>query len=297
MRISSHQVLDTSLANISDAFSRLDSAQQKLSSGIQINAPSDNPVGIQQVLEFKARIAETDQYSKTLGQSKGYLATTETALSSISTLTRQVRSLAVQAANETLDENTLPNLAKQVQDAINQVGSIGNTTYGQQYIFGGQKTGSAPMQGSGSTFAYSGGTQAGGNGAITLDIGRSESITVNVSGDQVLTPLLATLTKVRDDISVGASAEISKTDLAQLDVQLSNIVNTRADIGSKLARIDSETQRNEVTKLNYTQLMSTIQDTNVPQAVIALQSASTAYQAALQSTAKSFQISLLDYLK
>ncbi len=297
MRISTHQVLDSSLANINDAYSRLDTAQQKISSGTQINAPSDNPVGVQQVLEFKARLAENEQYTKTLNQAKGILATTETAMSSIDTITRQVRSLAVQAANGTLDQNTLPNLANQVQDAINQVGSIGNSTYGQQYIFGGQRTGTAPLQAAGTTFTYTGGTQAKGNDAVNLDIGRSESLTVNVSGDKVLTPLLATLTKVRDDVASGATSEISITDLAQLDVQLNNIVNTRADIGSKINRITSETQRNDLTKINYTQLMSTIQDTNIPQAVIDLQSAQTAYQAAIQSTAKTFQNSLLDYLK
>ena len=59
----------------------------------------------------------------------------------------------------------------------------------------------------------------------------------------------------------------------------------------------SSRSRNDLTQINFTQFISNIEDTNIPKAVVELQTAQTAYQAALQSTVRSFSTSLLDFLK
>ena len=188
-------------------------------------------------------------------------------------------------------------MRSQLQDIINQLGNIGNTTYGSQSVFAGQRTTGPALVANGSGFNYVGGSAATGDADISVAVGRGETLQTNVTGDKIFTPAIAALAKLRDDVASGQNAEVSQQDIAALDTQINQVVTVRADFGSKLNEIDATQQRNALTKVNFTQFVSDIQDTDLPSAVVELQTAQTAYQAALQSTVRAFQSSLLDFLK
>jgi flagellar hook-associated protein 3 FlgL len=297
LRISSSQIVDSSLSGISEAYSRFDTAQTQIDSGKQLQKASDNPSGLAQSLEFKERVSEIDQFGKTLDQARGFLSTSESALDSVNSLLRQARTYAVQGASDNTTPEARQAISGQIQNIINQLGNIGNTTYGARHVFAGQRTTTPPFAASASTFVYNGGTTATGDAALNLDIGRGETLQINATGDQIFTPALTALTKLRDDIATGQDNQISQNDLTALDTQINNVVSTRADFGAKINRIDDTKQRNELTKVNFTKFISDIEDTNIPKAVVELQTSQTAYQAALQATARAFQSSLLDFLK
>lgn len=297
LRISSNQIVDSSLLGISESYTRFDTAQSQVSSGKQLQKASDNPSGLAQSLDFKEQVSELDQFGKTLDQARGFLSTSESGLDSVNSLLRSARTYAVQGASDTTTPEARQAIAGQIQNIINQLGNIGNTTYGSRHVFAGQKTTAPPFTASASGFVYNGGTAATGDAALNLNIGRDETLQINVSGDQVFSPAISALSKLRDDVANGQDNEISQNDLASLDTQINNVVSIRADFGSKINRIDATTQRNELSKVNFTKFISDIEDTDVPKAVIQLQSSQTAYQAALQSTVRAFQTSLLDFLK
>jgi flagellar hook-associated protein 3 FlgL len=297
IRVSSSQIVDSSLAGISSAYARYADAQQKLNTGKQLNVPSDNPSGFAQSLDFTQQISEIDQYGKTLDHARGFIATSESALGDVSTALREARTLAVQGANYNPDDQARQAIATQIQDIINQLGTIGNTTYGSQHVFAGQRTTTAPFTSNGAGFTYSGGTAATYDADVNLDVGRGETLKTNVTGDQVFTPALTALANLRDDVANGKTITVSQQDISALDDQISNVLTVRADFGSKINRIDATKQRNDLTKVNFTKFVSDIQDTDLPTAVVNLQTSQTAYQAALQSTVRAFQTSLLDFLK
>ena len=296
-RVSTLEITQSGLNAIQDAYSRFDTAQRKVSTGKQVQQPSDDPSGVSQSLDFRERIDEINQFGRTINQAKSFLSTTDTALSSVTDLVRQARTIGVQGANDGADSTTRNALASQVQNIITQVASIANTTYGGRYIFAGQRTTTAPFIAGPTGYSYVGGTQATGDSDLTLDIGRGESLKTNVTGDVAFSSLLTNLGKLRDDISNGSSVIVSQTDLTNVDGDLNNVLTIRADIGSKINRLDSTTSRNELDKQNYTQFISNIEDANIPSAVVDLQTAQTVYQAALSSTAKTYQNSLLDFIK
>lgn len=316
MRVSSTQIAESSLLGIMNAYSRFDIAQGKVNTGRQLQKPSDDPSGTAQTLNFRQSVSELVQYGKTMDQAKGFMSTAESALDSVSALLRQARTFAVQGASDNVSSETRQALAGQIQDIITQLGNLGNTTFGARYVFAGQRTSSPPFQASGSGFAYTGGTKAAGDGDIVLDIGRGEALTINATGDNVFSPLIqpdtpgsvgpppvaptkSILSQIRDDINFGGSASgtLSRTDIAELDDQINKVLAVRADLGSKIQRIDLTQQRNSQTQVNFTRFISDIEDADIPKAMVELQTAQTAYQAALQSTARAFQSSLLDFLK
>ena len=294
LRISSTQIADNSIYGISEAYSRFAKAQSEVNTGKQLQQPSDNPSGLAQSLNFKNQLDQVSQYQRNISQANSFLSTTDTALANVNDLLRQARTIAVQAGSSTVTDESRQALVAQVQNIISQVTSIGNTTNGTRYIFAGQRTDSAPFA---SSSAYVGGSDATGDGAITLDIGRSDTLQINVPGDKVITPVITALTTLKNDLSAGNSNVISNTDIANFDTQINNVINIRADVGSKIQGLQTQSTRYALTKDNLTKLISNIEDADYAKTVIEYQTAQTSYQAAIQSTAKVFQTSLLDFLK
>jgi flagellar hook-associated protein 3 FlgL len=297
VRVSTSQIAENSVLAITEAYSRFNDAQRKINTGKQLNKPSDDPAGLSQSLDLRERVAELDQFGRTLDQARGFLSTSESALDTVNSLLRNARTIAVQGANDTIDQSARQALSGQIQNIITQVANLGNTSFSSRYVFAGQKTTSPPLQGASTGYTYVGGTVANGDGNLTLDIGRGDTININVTGDVIFTPIIASLTKLRDDVASGATGVISRDDLSDLDNQINTVVSTRADFGARIDRIDETKDRNSLTKVNFTQFISNIEDTDIPTAVVQLQSAQTAYQAALASTAHSFQNSLLDFIR
>ncbi len=296
MRVSSFEIANSSLYDIESSFERFNQAQTVVSSGEQLQQPSDNPTGIAELLQFQAQNSDLTQYTSNIDQAKSFLSATSSALASVTNLAQQARSIAVQGANDSSDANMRTGLANQLQNIITQLVSIGNSSYDSRYLFAGQRTQTTPIVESGSSYSYAGGSVATGDANLDLTIGQGETITMNVTGDTVFTPLLSTLQSLQTDIANGNLSAVSKVDLANIDTQLNSLSGVNADVGSKVDRLQQTEQRYGQMMTNFTQFISQIQDANVPKAVIALQTAQTTYQAALEATSRDFQDSLLNFL-
>lgn len=296
-RVSTFQSVDRAVFSVQAASARVDAAQHRVSTGKQLTQPSDDPTGTSQTLNFRKRIADLDQYSKTMDQAKGFMSTSEAALDSVTILVRQARSLAVQAASDTISTESRAGIANQIQNIITQVGNLGNTAYGSRYVFGGQRTQTVPFVNSSDSYTYQGGTVLNGDGNLTLDVGRGEEMVTNVTGDKVFPAILDSLNELRDHVSTGNVQLTSREDLAKLDTQLGNLLNVRADLGSKIQRIEQTKTRNDSLKVSFTEFVSQIEDADLPKSITELQTAQLGYQAALQATASGFKSSLLDYIR
>jgi flagellar hook-associated protein 3 FlgL len=296
-RVSSTQIINRSLAGIADAYSRFDAAQTKVNTGKQLATASDDPAGTAETLGLHEVASELTQYGRTIARAQSFLSTSESALSNVSSLTQQARTLGLQGATDTLSSDTRASISNQIDNIMKQIASTANTTYGNRYVFAGQRSDTAPLVDSGIGYTYVGGTTATFDADLTLTIGRNETITTNVTGDKVFVPLLTALGKLRDDVKSGATTTVSNTDLDQVDTQLNVVLGTRADMGAKLQRLTRTTTNNNAMQTNYAKFISNIEDADIPSSVVEMQTAQTAYQAALQSTARTFQNSLLDFIR
>ncbi|CCW35892.1 flagellar hook-associated protein 3 [Chthonomonas calidirosea] len=297
MRISTQQIVQDTILGVEDAYSRFGVAEKQVSTGKRINQPSDDPVGTGEVLKLQQLNSQINQYNNIIDLAVNFLSTTDSALSSTNNLLQQARTIALQAANSSLDDSARANLANQIGQIITQVISLGNSSYEGRYIFAGQRTKTAPLAQTPSGFVYSGGSAATGDGNISLDVNVGESVTINVTGDQVFMPILSTLKSLQDDIANGQLSTISNVDVANIDTQLGNLLSVRAGVGAKIDMLNGEKLRNEQVSIGNTSLLSQVQDTDMAQGMVDLQTAQTAYQAALMATAHTYQYSLLDFLR
>ncbi len=297
MRISSNEYRNASLMGIMSAYQRMGQASTQLSTGKRISAPSDDPVGTAQALTLQNHLDNLDQSARQLNVAKSFLGATDTALSNVGDILRQARTLAVQGGSTSLTPGARSSLAQQVDSLIQTLGSAGNTQYGNRYIFAGQRNDKAPFVANQGGFSYQGGTAAGNDGALQVGVSPQNSMTINTTGDVAIAPALKALTQLRDSLNSGDATAVSSDSIQQFDTQINNLSTLRADIGSRINSVTGALTQNGAIKLNFTQSLSDIEDTDIPNTVVQYQSAQLAYQAALQSTSRIGQLSLLDYLK
>jgi flagellar hook-associated protein 3 FlgL len=297
MRISTNMMLTGNMNNINTTYEQFVDAQATLASGKKLNVPSDDPAGTAQALSLQNSLDQMAQFQKNVNSANAFMGTTDNALSSAQTILTQARTIAVQGATDTSDPNQRQNLAYQITSIQNQLAALGNTSYGSRYIFGGQQTTQQPFVPSGSSYAYQGGSAANGNGSLNAEIGQGEYITMNVTGDQAFSGAFKALDQLKQDLTNNNASQISNTDIANLDQALQNITQVRANLGAQVQRLTTKTQQMSSDQTNLTSLLSQIQDADVAQATVNLQSSQLAYQAALTATSKGFQQNLVNYMQ
>ncbi|MBU4130458.1 MAG: flagellar hook-associated protein FlgL, partial [Proteobacteria bacterium] len=84
--------------------------------------------------------------------------------------------------------------------------------------------------------------------------------------------------------------------LGRLDAQFNNMTSEIVNVGIRYNRLDVRNQITTEVNLSLKERKSTIEDIDIVEATLNLQSIQTAYEAALSSTAKIIKLSLVDYL-
>lgn len=137
MRIATSTLYDTQI----NAIDNLTVQQQKygteLSSGKQLQVPSDDPTAIGQDLSVTNLIAQENQGSSNITNATAQLNSVDGALSSLSNIMTSARSIAVQGASGFNDSTQNQALATQVDSLLQETIGLANTTYAGQYVFSG----------------------------------------------------------------------------------------------------------------------------------------------------------------
>ena len=123
---------------------------------------------------------------------------------------------------------------------------------------------------------------------------------VNIDVRQVLSNIINHLDGNSNDGSSpdpSATKKLPTTDLQDISDTINNLLSLRSKVGAKENRLSSAATRNVTDNSNLTDILSKTQDIDVAQKTIDFSTAQTVYTAALQTSAKIIQPSLLDYLR
>lgn len=84
--------------------------------------------------------------------------------------------------------------------------------------------------------------------------------------------------------------------IGKIDEHKDNLVKQEADLGTRINRLDLTIERLGDDKTNYTDLMAKNEDINVPEVIVDMKSQLMVYDAALMSSTKILQKTLLDFI-
>lgn len=300
IRITHGMMSERLLGDIRKSSAEIARSSEQISSQKRINSASDDPTGTRQALRVRADLAEIDANIAGTDAAAGWTGAADTALGSIGDIIHRVRELVISAGNDTLKASDRAGIAGELTQYAEQLKNIGNSKFGDAYIFAGQDSKNAPYT-PGAVDSY------GGDGLpVARTIGPGQSVQVNVSGAAVLGggggdgQLLDTMRTAIAALNGGTAADVNTlrtTTLQSLDRNLDTVLSARSTIGATANRVTLAESRLQDTKLAATDQLSQIEGIDFAETMINLSSQKTAYQAALNAGANVIQTSLMDFLR
>lgn len=302
MRVTSNMTSQLALYNLQKGQAKLNRLAELASSQVNINNPSDDPIGTRLLLDVGDQLKAVDQYTTNITKATTFLQTTSTALDGMASYMDQVKKVAYSLASGSDDLSVRQSAVSQLQTLKKQLVDMGNTQLGNQYVFGGTNN-LKP-------FSYASNSYAGDENGLTVNIGPAATQQMNVTGNQVLTgsatppnttpygttDILTTIDNLITDINANNVSGI-QTDTIGIENGVSQITNAQSDVASRLVRLNNTTTMNTNTTNTLQTIAGNIQNVDLTKIGVELTQQQTAFQASLSATAKITQMSLLDYLK
>lgn len=145
MRVTNKMMTDTVSDNLFKKVGQLLKSQDILSSGKRINMPSDDPIGMGKVLDYRKTLCTIDQYDKNIAHGETWLNLTDSVLDSICESCIRAKELALSQVNATVNADDMKVVAEEVKSIYDFVLQLANTKLGKSYIFAGHKTDTPPF--------------------------------------------------------------------------------------------------------------------------------------------------------
>lgn len=168
--------------------------QEKISSGREINRPSDDPIYTSVVAVLDGRIERYGQRLRNIQHAGATLGTLDNALANATELAREAVSIASEQINTTSDAVTRRNQAVVIQSLLTELQSTANSNYLDIHVFGGATSSRPPIQ------EFRGGYRYVGQGdGLRTDIGDELDLPITIGADLAFGSLS---TRVEGDVDL-----------------------------------------------------------------------------------------------
>ena len=287
MRISENMRLATATVAQGGVAARLDKAGRIAATGVNVQAPSDDPVAYGAGVRYDAEATLIDKRSAIATEVSGELDVAQNALSQGVDLMSQARSLAVEGANGTLDANARNLLANQVSSLRDSMLGIANTKYGSKFLFGGSKIDTPPFNPSG--------VFVGDDVLNHIPLMDGVSPQSNVSGAKTFTAaggrdVLGDLQGLVDALNANDPVAV-QASIGNLDLSHSQLVQGQTQAGLASERFSSAIDVMATTKTSVAAAKSKEVDGDPMQQLTELSLAQSAYQRSVEITKQLLSIS------
>lgn len=159
MRISTQQIYERGLSNLLAQEARASQLQERLSSGLRVATPSDDPIASVQIELMNQRISTTMILQKNRENAVGALNVEESILSSTVKAIQRLQELQIQAGSGTSSpEDRKNSIALEAKEILNQLQDLANTrdNNGNFMFSGGQAATPAITLNSAGQYVYNG---------------------------------------------------------------------------------------------------------------------------------------------
>ncbi|MCW3061556.1 MAG: flagellar hook-associated protein 3 FlgL [Capsulimonas sp.] len=294
MRVTNSLISATLASNVETSLNSLNAVSTEISTGKKLNNPSDDPAGAAYSMSLRASLVDNSQYQANANQAKTFLNASDSTLADVADAIRTARQIASSGANSTQTPDSLNALSLQIDGIISSVIQSANADVHGKYLFSGSQTKTAPYIDD--AVAHSTGPAYQGNtGSVTATVGKSNNLTISTPGSTIFDGLFSTLKDLKANLASGDINAMSG-DLGKLDTNLSTVSSVRANIGAQVNTMTSVTQNLSRAESSYKDAIANVEEVDLAQAYVQLQSAQNVYQASLVAVAKGYAHTLADYL-
>jgi flagellar hook-associated protein 3 FlgL len=313
MRITNNMVSDRVISDLQARYSQLANTQLQISTGRRVNAPSDDPTAAAQERLQLSQLAGIKSSQNSVASTQTWLNQSESSLSGVTDVLARAKEIATTGANGSYSQSDRNALANEVDQLVQAAKESLNAKVGNDYIFSGAKTDTAPYT------TATGDTYQGDTGAVVRDGGASVTLQNNPSfvstsgASETLTAgailgngsasgdgrVLDTLTQLAAHLRGGTASDLQalgSTDLTALENNRVAVGNAVSAIGAMSNRATAATQRLSDMEDNASDRIDDLTGVDMAQAISDYSTQSAAYQASLKVGAQIIQPSLLQFL-
>ncbi|MDP2179326.1 flagellin [Methylicorpusculum sp.] len=167
------QVINTNVSaltaqrNLNKSQSAMQTNLQRLSSGLRINSAKDDAAGLAISNRFQAQVNGLNQASRNANDGISLAQTAEGALDEVTNGLQRMRTLAVQAANDTNSASDRQSIQLEIDQIVSEINRIGGTT---------QFNGKNLLDGSNKEFSFQIGANSGQQLSVTMNDMRASAL-------------------------------------------------------------------------------------------------------------------------
>ena len=311
MQVNTRAAHDDAVARMTGLSAEVDKLQASISSGKRIATADDDPIGAARVLTIDRRLAATASQRTGIDRASSRLTATDAALDGVGILLQRAKEVALLGNTATLNAADRATLAAEVGQLSEQLVSYANTRDSDgASLFGGARTAGAAYTADASGAARWQG--AGSAAVLALDSG---TVAMGIDGPRVFgglpgapgaggvatsTDAFALLTSLGkalaepDPVKRATGLAAAQTGL---DAAISRTADTRATVGTRLARLESEASRLDAGTTALTSDKLAADGFDLPTAIARMQRLITVLQATQLSFVKVSALNLWDYIR
>jgi flagellar hook-associated protein 3 FlgL len=303
MRVTPKITTSNFIRNIHQQAGDILKAQERIASQKRINKISDDPLGMGRVLGYRSNIAAIEQYEENIDQGISQLEFNEITLDLASDLVKTAKGLAEQYLGSDITAEEKQFAADQIKDLYDQVISLANSTYNNNYIFAGHATDTAPF----SRDADFNVTYHGDDGQVRLMVGSNVEITYNADGSKIFQNAANGGVNLFDELKNvidGLENPDAAAGRAQIKAAVSPLYTARQQINSRRSEYAPAFYRLQYTDEYWANLKPKVQGTladteqaDIAKTVMELTNLEVAYETTLATAARIIQPSLMDFLR
>jgi len=310
MRITSNMMMDHYLKNLNNNVMSLSDIQNQVATGKRITRVSDDPIGSIYTMKYTVMMGKLEQYQDNVDSALTWIDQTETSAMELNKIIQNAYETAVHVSSDYMTEEDKTAAAELIAQLRDHVITIGNSKFGDKYIFGGYNVNKEPftLDASGKLL-YNGldlddptntdlidedGVQ------IQYEVGLNMLMSVSVTGSSLIGMGDDNIYNILNNLYNALSADADATELTgyadQLQAAQSRTLAVVADLGGRTNRLELLEERYAQDTLTYRERKSNIEDIDQAEALMNYKMAEYVYSAALQIGSEVIQPSLVDFL-
>lgn len=297
MRVTTTQTQRATLTHLQGNLQRLLRTQNQSATGRRFENASDDPAAAADILRADTRLSAYSQYTRNLDTAIARGTAEDRVLGQMANLIDRASELAIAQASDSANAETRGIAQVEVDQLLRNMLSLGNTRFGDGYLFGGTRADQAPLSDTpAGTPPYIADDTALGDPELEIADGITAVPVHNAHQVFRDTGVMETLrdlsTALGTNDAAGVRAAIGRLQDVQTEVQ-----RLTGETGARVNQF--EAARNEVAEatLDTRVQRSQVADIDIAEAVANFSQAQTAYQAALSAASRVINLNITDYLR
>jgi flagellar hook-associated protein 3 FlgL len=278
---------------------RLNLAQERITTGKKINAPSDDPSGAEAVLRLNSKLSMIERFQESSSTVKEGLRLADGVLESYQQLLDRATTLMTQGSSDSTSATAKAAIATEIEGIRKQMISIANLKSSDRFVFGGTRQNVAPFDANGNPAATSTSpqmVQLEPDAAPVAAGAVAESIFSNAAAGTVFSSLAAAATALRGTGDPVADKAAIGQGLDSVAIYQSKATNARSSLGASMIGADAAQSRLDSQLLLFKETVERFESADIAAEALALTQASQALEATIQASAFSNKGSLMDLI-